>query len=112
MAKKLLPPQKVVEEEGRQQRDRQLLDSVVRHVHEILDIDTLAGALVRKANRKVSLQDIPATMQKWATMLAPEHWRDRVRSLVGGRVSDMDREIHRLAQAAVRTIAQEADDDV
>ena len=44
-------------------------------------------------------------MKKWAATLAPEHWRHRVESLVSARVAEMIGEIHKLAQAAVKTTA-------
>jgi len=106
LAKKLLPAPSIIGQVVDHRRDAELLAAATQHILEILDINAIATAVVNKI--KLPVRDIPGELKKWAKEVAPEHWKNRVHSLVEGRVMNIDHEIHALAREAVGNLREDS----
>ena len=83
-------------------RDSGLHDAALWAIHDALDIDGMAAALVKKLKPQVKLSDIPKDLSKWAKKLPPESWKARIAAIIAERIDGLRDQVAELAQEGIK----------
>jgi hypothetical protein len=96
VAKKLIPPKKVIYATARDKRDELLTCALQDVIERQLDINNRVAEMAAKLGKQIDLKTLPADLKTWAAELRPESWRKYLESLVRKRVDELGDDIEDL----------------
>lgn len=101
VASKLIPPKKVIEQRGRQQRERVLHEQIEQRLMEALDLPSKVEQVVKRLTRRVLLNELPAQVEAWGEQTLPQSWMQFVDDEVTRLVRDEEQAIRREVRRAL-----------
>jgi len=107
VARKLVPPKKVIHSAARDQRDTMLKSAIRDAFHRHLDLDSLVATTAKTLGKQVDIRTLPEKLREWATKLEPISWRKHLESLVQGRVAQLADPITDMVTETLAGIATE-----
>lgn len=103
VAKKLVPPKKVIASQATRAWDSDLQQSIHREIEESLDIDNAVDQIAGLLSSRAKFDTVPALVKNWAKNPKPEHWTQFVKTEVSKQVRKLDKAI----RAEVKKVFQQ-----